>query len=146
VKIRRATPGDLPILSAIFRRASWSNEGDRALLTDHPEFLELGDTAVREGRTQLAVVGGRPVGFVTLLETSSAAEVEDLFVDPDFMRQGIGRALVDAIAAVAAEGGWRQIEVDANPHAQEFYAKAGFVPAGPAALEHGEGTRMCRPT
>jgi len=114
------------MLSEVYRRASWSNENDRALLTEHPEFLDLADTAVREGRTWTAVADDRVVGFVTLLETASTAEVEDLFVDPDFMRRGIGRSLIETIASVASERGWPQIEVDANPHAQEFYARTGL--------------------
>ncbi len=144
VAIRRGALHDLPILRTIFQRSSLSNEGDRALLTEHPEFLELTDIAVPEGRTWIAEAEGRVVGFVTLRETASAAEVEDLFVDPDCMRRGIGRALIETIAGVAADRGWPQIEVDANPHAQEFYARTGFAPSGRVQLEHGIAMRMRR--
>jgi|SRR5579872_436004 len=144
--VRKGALQDLPILKTVFRRSSWSNEGDRALLTEHPEFLELTDTAVQEGRTWIAEAEGRVVGFVTLRETPSAAEVEDLFVDPGFMRRGVGRVLIETIASVAAERGWPQIEVDANPHAQEFYARTGFAESGRVQLEHGIAMRMRRKT
>jgi predicted GNAT family N-acyltransferase len=62
------------------------------------------------------------------------------------MRRGIGRSLIETIARVAAERGWRQIEVDANPHAREFYLRTGFVEAGHVALGHGVAVRMHRTT
>lgn len=142
--IRPAEPEDLPELRAVYRRASWSNEGDRPLFAEHPELLDFSGTAVHEGRTLVADAGGRIVGFVTLLETGSTAEVEDLFVDPGSMRHGIGRALVEAIAGFAAGRGWARIEVDANPHAEEFYTRTGFEQAGRVPLEHGEAIRMWR--
>jgi len=51
VLIRDASPGDMPALRDVFRRSSLSNDGDRPNLLAHPEVLELGDRAVREGRT-----------------------------------------------------------------------------------------------
>jgi GNAT superfamily N-acetyltransferase len=146
LRIRLAILEDVPALQDVYRRSSWSNEGDRALLIEHPEFLEFSDAAVRESRTWVAVICDQVVGFVTLLATASAAEIEDLFVDPVFMRRGIGRALIETMVSVAANRGWGQIEVDANPHAQRFYEQAGFVTVGRVQLEHGVAVRMLRAT
>jgi len=123
-----------------------SNEGDRELFTLHPELLDWSATAVWEGRTRVAVAGNRVVGFATLLITETSADVEDLFVDPDCMRRGIGRVLVEDIAVVAQALGWSFIEVDANPHASSFYARVGFVAVGEAAVQYGSGVRMRRST
>ena len=145
VDIRTATDSDLDSLRAVFRRSSWSNEGDRPLLTENPHFLVLAPDAVRDGRTRLASIGGRVVGFVSLLATADDVELEDLFVDPDSMRRGIGRALVDDVAEHARRAGATRLAVDANDHARLFYAKAGFVEVGRVALEHGAATRMILP-
>ncbi len=140
--IRDADLGDLRALQEIFRRASLSNESDRPLLTEHPEFLELSDTAIREGRTRVAVMAETAVGFATLAISGSAAELEDLFVDPAWMRHGVATALVaDAKVLVRANGAAR-IEVDANDHALRFYESAGFLSLGRIALPHGFATRM----
>jgi GNAT superfamily N-acetyltransferase len=125
--IRTAGPGDMSALRDVFRRSSLSNDGDRANLLAHPDVLELSDLAVREGRTRAAVAGDRIAGFATWLRTGNVVEIEDLFVDPDRMRRGIGRALVLDLIAIAHGHGVRRVEVTANQHALAFYQKAGFV-------------------
>ena len=91
VLIRDAVPGDMTVLRDVFRRSSLSNDGDRPNLLAHPEVLELPDCAVREGRTRAAVADGAIVGFASWLGAGDAIEIEDLFVEPECMRQGIGR-------------------------------------------------------
>jgi len=146
VSIRSAAATDVPAVRDVYRRSSMSNEGDRALFTLHPELLDWSDRAVWEGRTRVAIAGGRVVGFATLLLTETSADVEDLFVDPECVRRGIGRALAEDIAAVAHALGWPFIEVDANPHASSFYTRVGFVALGEAVVQYGSGVRMRRST
>jgi GNAT superfamily N-acetyltransferase len=141
VTIRTATVEDLPALREIFRRASWSNEDDRPLLNLHPEFLELSDVAVKESRTRVAV-DGQPVGFASILRKGNAVELEDLFVDPDWMRRGIGRALVADVVTGARQHAVITVEVEANKHALDFYEAVGFLPVREVTLEHGVAIHM----
>lgn len=59
--------------------------------------------------------GGRVVGFAHfLLHPSTWSRVdscylEDLFVAPDARRGGVARALVEALAELARERGWRHV-------------------------------------
>jgi ribosomal protein S18 acetylase RimI-like enzyme len=141
LSVRDGQPADVPTLKALHRRASWSNEGDRDLLRAHPEFLDWSDAPLLEGRTRVAVAGGRIVGFVSITVGPEGPELEDLFVEPDSMRKGIGRALIlDAEASLAPD--WDSLEVDANPHALGFYMRVGFVEIGLKDLEHGQAIRM----
>jgi GNAT superfamily N-acetyltransferase len=140
--LRAAEAGDMPALRDVFRRSSLSNDGDRANLLAHPEVLELPDLAVTEGRTRAVIADGRVVGFGTWCIAGAAAEIEDLFVDPDWMGQGAGRALVLDLLAIARDRGFRRVEVTANPHALAFYAKAGFVVGGKAETRFGPACRM----
>jgi ribosomal protein S18 acetylase RimI-like enzyme len=69
-------------------------------------------------------------------------EIEDLFVDPKWMRQGIGRALVLDLIAIARGRGIGRVEVTANQHALAFYENAGFVVYREEATRFGPAPRM----
>jgi GNAT superfamily N-acetyltransferase len=131
--IRDSTPADLPALEGIFRRAALTNEGDREWISAHPEQFGIDEANVIEGRTRVAVVEGRIVGFATLVGN----ELEDLFTDPDWVRRGIATALVrDAASTVD------RIDVTANLHALAFYEAARFVHDGLTQTRGGPGHRM----
>jgi len=143
VRIRLGVQADLPVLRDLYRRASLSNSGDKAALLAHPEVLVLTDEGVSEGRTRVATsTSGQIVGFATTLQVGSALELEDLFVDPDWMRRGVARQLVLNVVALAGQEGAQRIEVTANPHAMTFYETVGFVSDGAVVTQFGPGVRM----
>ena len=84
----------------------------------------------------------RIAGFVTSLPAGDALELDDLFVDPGWMRQGAARALVLDVVAHARNQGIRRIEVAANQHALVFYGKAGFIADHEVQTRFGPGIRM----
>lgn len=143
-EIRIAVAADLPTLRRLFRRSSLSNEGDRELMLAHPELVGPSDAAVAEGRTRVAVAAdGTILGFSTWRRLESdALELEDLFVDPDWMRCGIGRRLLADVATLARRKGIARIEVTANPHADAFYRSVGFVFVGETETQFGPAERM----
>lgn len=144
LSIRTAITADVPALRTIYRESSLSNAGEREVLLAHPEVLAWDATAVADGRTRVALIGETIVGFATLGADRSTPELEDLFVDPAWMRRGIGSALVqDAAALVAAHGG-ATLDVIANPHAMAFYTQAGFRPVARCATEFGPAMQMRR--
>ncbi len=63
-----------------------------------------------------------------------------LFVDRDYQRQGIGKALVTAVAQYVMESGERYMSVRAVSDAVNFYRKMGFHGVGPE--EEFAGIRM----
>jgi GNAT superfamily N-acetyltransferase len=141
--IRSGVPADLPVLAGIYRRSSLSNAGDAKALRAHPEALVLGDTALVEGRTRVATdARDQIVGFATLLPIADSFEMEDMFVDPDWMRHGIGRLLVHDAMAIARRENVARIDVEANPHAWSFYENVGFVHDGRVETPFGQGARM----
>jgi GNAT superfamily N-acetyltransferase len=140
--VRAAQSGEWAALAEIYRRSSLSNAGDRQQLLEHPEALELPWSDRAPERTRVAIADGRIVGFATVEIDGDRAELEDLFVDPDSMRQGAATALLDDAAANARACGVRQLEVTANPHALGFYLHAGFRDLGPTETRFGAGRRM----
>ena len=142
--IRDASRADLPALRSVFERASLSNAGDRAALAAHPQALQFSWPTARSARCRVAVdaLDGGVVGFATTTQADGAVELVDLFVDPDRMRQGIARSLVDDVVAWARTGGAHRIGVDGNPHARGFYEAVGFVVEGHVSTEFGPGLRL----
>jgi GNAT superfamily N-acetyltransferase len=127
VLIRSAVIDDMEPMRGVFRRASLSNDGDRGHLLAHPEALVLSDTGIRQGRTRVAVDSeDKIVGFASWLVTDGVIELGDLFVEPSWMRTGVGRALVLDALAIARGLSFDRLGVTANPHAQAFYEPIGF--------------------
>jgi GNAT superfamily N-acetyltransferase len=140
--IRLGGLADLPAASDVYRNASLSNAGDRDNLLAHPGYLMLGRGGLAEGRTYVAEEDGSLVGFATWAKAGRVFELEDLFVDPPWMRRGIATALVTCIAGVVRARGAERLEVTANPHALGFYTAAGFADCGVTSTEFSPARRM----
>ena len=142
VVIRGAEPSDHPAILDVFRRSSWSNEGDREFLLANPHVLAIDDTAIDDGRLRVATVEGRIVGFASATPGPEALELDDLFVDPDWMRHGVGRQLMADVVTRAADAAIPCVEVTANDHALDFYRRVGFVVVGKASTMAGSALRL----
>jgi GNAT superfamily N-acetyltransferase len=140
--IRDAVPADLATLRDVYRRASLSNEGDRVNLLANPEALGFPGLGGDDRRTRVATADGRIAGFATSVPAGDVLELDDLFVDPGWMRRGAGRALVLDAVAIARDLGAGRVEVTANPHALVFYGKAGFIAGNEVRTRFGPGIRM----
>lgn len=115
----------------------------RAQLTAHPDAIALPAEQITAGLVRVAEQDGVVVGFAVLLEPSAGAcELDGLFVEPERMRTGVGRLLVEDATSVARERGATRIDVVANPQAVAFYDAVGFKPAGEAQTRFGPAPRM----
>jgi len=118
----------------------------RAQLAAHPDAIELPVERIRAGLVRVAELCGVVAGFAVLLERSGdACELDGLFVEPDRMRGGIGRRLVEDATRIAHERGATRIDVVANPQAVAFYEAIGFRPVGEAQTRFGPAPRMSLP-
>jgi GNAT superfamily N-acetyltransferase len=142
VVVRAAAAADVAALRGVFRRASLDNAGDREVLLANPEVLVWSGEEIAGGRVRVAVEDGTVVGFATTVPVDGGLELEDLFVEPDRMRRGVGRRLVRDVLAAARAEGVEHVWVTANPHAMAFYTAVGFVPDGSAPTRFGPAPRL----
>lgn len=145
VRIRQATATEAPALEALQRRSSDVWEEYRDQLAANPDAIELPETFVDNGWVQVAADDdGTPIGFSVVIPTDDRVhEVDGLFVEPDQMLCGVGRALIENVAARASREGARCLEVTAGP-AQGFYEKMGFQLVGTTQTRFGPAVRMRR--
>ena len=128
-EIRCAEPSERRALGALHRRSSYVWEEDRVQLDRHPEVFGVAPEAIEEGRVRVAVdPEGALLGFATVAQRSDdACELEGLFVDPEAMRSGVGRALVGDACARAVRAGHARMTVVAGMRTVPFYERLGFT-------------------
>lgn len=87
-------------------------------------------TAVQEGRVLVArLASGGVAGFALMTEVDGSSHLEELDVDPEYGRRGLGRALVAAATEWAAKRGDASITLSTFKHVPwnaPFYATMGF--------------------
>ena len=110
------------------------------------DALGVAREAIAAGRVRVAVgAAGELLGFSVVADgAAGVCELEDLFVDPDFMRQGVGRALVEDAAGRAGASGYREMTVVAAAHNFGFYGSVGFVPGEAVSTRFGPATQLRR--
>lgn len=135
IEVRRLAPGDEEAVHAartLFDGAPRPEATRRFLAEPASHLLVAYDGA------------GAPVGFVSGVELTHPDKGTEMFlyelgVDEPARRRGVGRTLVEALAAVAREAGcydmWVLADAD-NAPARAAYARAGAVEASqPVLLE-----------
>jgi GNAT superfamily N-acetyltransferase len=129
IHTRLATPDDAAALARL-------NEAFNGVVEPPEELAQRLLNPRRVEQPILAEIAGQPVGLVALrvvpcvFYTSPHAELTELYVEPAYRRQGVGRALVDYAARLAREAGAETLLVltdFCNDTAQSLYRDRGFV-------------------
>lgn len=139
--IRCAEPLERGALGELHGRSSWVWAEDRVVLEAHPDAL--GGRARRDRQRGVRVAvgkGGELLGFSVVAEGGrGVCELDDLFVDPEMLRRGVGRVLVEDAAVHATATGGQQVTVVAHPRNFPFYEVWGSLPAN--MCNRGSGRR-----
>lgn len=144
MRIRDAIAGEGPVLEALQRRSSAIWEAYREQLAANPDAIELPESFIEQGWVRVADADAEPpLGFSVVIPADEGHELDGLFVEPDHMYRGIGRALVEDAAARAADAGAAYLQVIAGP-ATGFYDRLGFATIAEAQTRFGPAVRMRR--
>ena len=128
MRIRAGRAGEESALTelAIRSKGFWGHDAEflarsRTALTVHPGDLDRLIVRVAER-------DGRVVGFSAV--DVAAEELELLFVEPEAIGSGVGKALLADASARAAEAGLTALLIESDPDAEPFYLAAGAVRIG----------------
>ncbi len=132
--IRPATPKDIPeILGFIRALAAYEREPDAVLATE-ADLLRDGFGSNPFFSCLIAEHNGRQAGFALYFFSYSTwmgrpgLYLEDIFVEPELRGLGIGKALLERVAAIAVEKHCPRLQwevLDWNTPAIEFYRSMG---------------------
>ncbi len=130
VQIRRATSDEAGILTEIAHAAKrhWGYpenwiEHWKADLTITPEFIAKNEMYV-------AMNGEEIVGCCAIAFSESLAELEHMWIRPEHMGAGVGRALFLHVKERAANLEIPALEISADPNAEGFYERMGATRIG----------------
>ena len=129
-EIRYAVPDDAEALShiALSAKRYWGYpegwmEIWRPQLTFSPEYFN-------ENESWVAEVDNQPIAFYTLQDKDENAWIENLWVLPGYIGQGIGKELFLDATLRARQMGYKILQLEADPNAAGFYEKMGMSKIG----------------
>lgn len=134
ISIRRATPGDVPIILTFIRElAAYEKLADHVVATENDMHVALfGEHPVVEA--VIAAKDDEPVGYALFFPTFSTflgrpgMYLEDIYVRPAARGLGIGRKMLEHLAHITVQRGWGRLEwsvLDWNEPSIAFYKKMG---------------------
>jgi GNAT superfamily N-acetyltransferase len=99
---------------------------DRAL-----PLLEITTTYLRGNRCfEIVSDSGHLLAFVSVVQIDVRVVIDNLWVTPEHIGQGIGRMACDHVFRLARECGWPRLWVLPDPPAEGFYRAVGFSDTG----------------
>ncbi|MGH2616195.1 MAG: GNAT family N-acetyltransferase [Thermomicrobiales bacterium] len=120
--IRRARPDEAATLSALAVRSKAHWGYDEAFLDACREDLRLSPDDIAASAVYLAEGVKGPAGFYCLRPpVDGVAVLDDLFVEPAAIGQGVGRRLWLHAVATARELGCTELVIQSDPFAEGFY-------------------------
>ncbi|MBV2154046.1 GNAT family N-acetyltransferase [Kitasatospora sp. SUK 42] len=130
MRIRPARPDEAELLTGIALRAKAYWGYDEAFMAACREELTLDAAAIERASTAVAEDDGRVLGFAALTGAPPSGALAMLFVEPELIGRGIGRALFEHVRGQARALGLRSLTIDSDPNAEPFYLAMGATRVG----------------
>ena len=124
-EIRRATPDEAEVLTTLAHAAKSHWKYPQEWIVSWKSDLTLSPAFIADNEVFVAIVDGAVAGCCALAVSGRLAELEHMWIDPKQMGNGLGRALFEYVARRAAELGFTELELSADPHAEPFYERMG---------------------
>ncbi|MGM4962332.1 GNAT family N-acetyltransferase [Tardiphaga sp. 1201_B9_N1_1] len=131
--LRGAHPDEAAALTELCLRSKAVWGYDAAFMAACRDELTLTPETFGSSLLQVAVRDGRVIGMVQVGIAGEVAQLDRLFVEPDQLRSGAGRILLDWAKAAARQVGAVVMIIEADPGAAGFYRREGAVDAGTVA-------------
>ncbi|MGE0358853.1 MAG: GNAT family N-acetyltransferase [Burkholderiales bacterium] len=130
MEIREAAVSEAESLSALAleSKAHWGYSSKT--IESWKDQLRISPADVASKPTFVGDISGDIAGFYSLAPSEHAWELDNVWVAPQYMHRGIGRALLNHALKVAFRAGASSVVVDADPNAEAFYLSCGATRSG----------------
>lgn len=143
--IRQASPGEHELLCdiAMESKAHWGYAAEQ-LEAWRPD-LRISPARLATTPVHVCEIDGRVVGYYSFDDSVATWELDNLWVRPDSMGRGVGKALLQHARSFAASRGVRRIIIDSDPNAEAFYVSQGAQRIGTVAAPIASAQDRVRP-
>jgi GNAT superfamily N-acetyltransferase len=153
ISTRSATAADVPVLLQLIRELADYEKLSHEVVATEATLQETLFGARRSAEALIGCVAGEPAGMAIFFHNYSTflaqpgLYLEDLYVRPAHRGCGLGKALITAVARIAAERGCGRYEwtvLDWNTPAIEFYQSLGAEMKGDWRIMRVTGAALTR--
>ena len=131
MEIKKAIPSDAQKLSDLTLKSKsyWKYSADqlekwKSDLTITAEYISSSEVyKLMEGNQLMAY-------YAYFSLDKKRVKLDNMFIHPDYIGKGLGKLLLDDLFNRARIQGFAKVELDADPHAEEFYKKMNFRVVG----------------
>lgn len=135
VEFRAATLADAPDVADVYLRSRKELVACAPLVHSDDDVREwIRRKLIPAGRTTVAVVDDRVVGLMAVSAATDCSWIEQLYLQPEWVRRGIGRRLLE-LARRELPPPIRLYTFQCNHPARRFYERHGFE-----AIAFGDGS------
>ena len=129
--IRQAQPDEAKSLTELnWRSKAYWGYDDTFMNLVRDDMQITSDDITNEHAYILETIEHRVMGFYMLKMLENHLHLDALFIEPDAIGSGCGRALFTHAVSLAHELGFAEFTLEADPNAEAFYLKLGAQRVG----------------
>ena len=146
IVLRSPDAGECDYLTELCLRSKAVWGYDAGFIANCREELTINAADIASDNIMVAEQAGTVIALAQIEEDAQDCYLDKLFVDPDSMHNGAGKALFLWAVKQAQSKGFGELIIESDPGAAQFYLKMGAIEAGEAPSQSIAGRILPRLT
>ena len=129
--VEKSNKEDSEILTVITKKskAHWGYSDEQMNIWS--ELLTISESYIETNSVYKFIVDDKIIGYYSYrIAGEDTVKLDNLFLLPDFIGKGFGKVMMHDFLMRLKNTTVKNIMLDSDPHAENFYAKFGFVKTG----------------
>ncbi|MBT3584040.1 MAG: GNAT family N-acetyltransferase [Halobacteriovoraceae bacterium] len=142
IQIEAAKLDEGPFLSELALRSKSIWDYSEDYLKDCRQALTVEVNTIVNWPVFVARRAGRELGFYSLMQVKGEPRLDNLWIEPQYIKCGVGSLLFKHSVDQAKKLGWTSFHIVADCYAEKFYQKFGAVKVGMVQSKIREDIRL----